>query len=155
LKREITLRFLAQPMDVNFGGNVHGGTAMKWLDQAGYTCATAWSGRYCVTVFVGDINFHNPIPVGDLVEITAKIVRTGRTSMHIAVDLFSCSPKKCECSKAIHCLMVFVAMDENGRPTEVPRWNPTCEEDVSMEHYAARIMELRKVNQKELDSFRK
>jgi len=70
--------------------------------------------------------------------------------MHIAVDLYSCSPKKCELLKAIHCIMVFVAVDEKGNPVEVPSWKPINEEDIGMEKYAIRIMELRKVNQKDL-----
>ena len=45
----ITLRFLAQPGTVNFGGKVHGGTVMSWIDQAAYAAATAWAQRYCVT----------------------------------------------------------------------------------------------------------
>ena len=49
-KRELVLRFLAEPTDVNFGGKVHGGIAMKWIDQAGYACATHWASSYCVTV---------------------------------------------------------------------------------------------------------
>lgn len=154
MNREITLRFLAQPTDVNFGGNVHGGSAMKWLDQAGYVCASAWSGRYSVTAFVGDINFLNSIPVGNLVEITAKIIHTGRSSMHLSVDLFSSKPNKCELSQEIHCLMVFVAIDENGNSVEVPSWIPTKEADISMEKYAIRIMELRKINQKELSELK-
>ena len=52
-QREITMRFLAEPMDVNFGGKVHGGAVMKWIDQAGYACAVGWSGLYCVTLYVG------------------------------------------------------------------------------------------------------
>ncbi len=63
----ITLRFLAEPSTVNFGGKVHGGTVMKWIDEAGYACATSWSKRYCVTVYVGGIRFHRPIMIGDLV----------------------------------------------------------------------------------------
>jgi acyl-CoA hydrolase len=55
--REITLRFLAEPGDVNFGGKVHGGAVMKWIDQAGYAYAVAWSRHYCVTVYVGGIRF--------------------------------------------------------------------------------------------------
>lgn len=153
--RASTLRFVAQPTDVNFGGNVHGGSAIKRLDQAGYICATGWSGKYCVTAFVGDINFHNPIPVGNLVEVNARIIQTGRTSMNIAVDLYSCTPRKCELSRAIHCIMVFVAVDENGSPTDVPAWNPISDEDRSMERYAIRIMELRKINQKDLSGLRK
>jgi len=148
--REITLRFLAQPTDVNFGGNVHGGSAMKWLDQGGYVCATAWSERYCVTAFVGDINFHNPIPVGNIVDVNAKIIHTGKTSMHIAVDLYSSNPRKSDLSKAIHCMMVFVAVDEDGHPVTVPAWTPVNETDISLENYAIRIMEMRKINKKDL-----
>lgn len=154
-KRSITLRFLAQPMDVNFGGNVHGGSVMKWLDQAGYACATSWSGHYCVTAFVGEINFYKPVPVGDLIEVNAKIIRTGRTSMHISIDMDSCNPKQCDLAKAIHCIMVFVAVDENGKPMEVPKWVPENEEDIRSEKYADRIMEMRKINQEELAGFGK
>ena len=59
--REITLRFLAEPTDINFGGKVHGGMVMKWIDQAAYACATGWSGHYCVTVYVGGIRFYKAI----------------------------------------------------------------------------------------------
>ena len=51
--RGVTLRFLAEPGHVNFGGKVHGGSVMKWIDQAGYTCAAGWTGAYCVTIYVG------------------------------------------------------------------------------------------------------
>ena len=68
----ITLRFLAEPSTVNFGGKVHGGTVMKWIDEAGYACATSWAQRYCVTVYVGGIRFHRPIMIGDLVESLLK-----------------------------------------------------------------------------------
>lgn len=44
--RELTLQFLAEPADVNFGGKVHGGMVMKWIDQAGYACAAGWCGGY-------------------------------------------------------------------------------------------------------------
>ena len=64
----ITLRFLAEPNTVNFGGKVHGGTVMKWIDEAGYACATRWAKRYCVTVSVGSIRFQKPILIGDLVD---------------------------------------------------------------------------------------
>ncbi|HET6552306.1 MAG TPA: hotdog domain-containing protein, partial [Dyella sp.] len=60
-QHEVNFRFLAQPTDVNFGGKVHGGMVMKWIDQAGYACAVGWSGKYCVTVAVGGIRFVQPI----------------------------------------------------------------------------------------------
>ena len=82
---KITLRFLAEPSTVNFGGKVHGGTVMKWIDEAGYACATSWSKRYCVTVYVGGIRFHRPIMIGDLVEVEARLAYTGHTSMNLSL----------------------------------------------------------------------
>jgi len=49
-KRAVEFRFLAEPTHVNFGGKVHGGMVMKWIDQVAYACAAGWSGLYCVTV---------------------------------------------------------------------------------------------------------
>ncbi|QTG90291.1 acyl-CoA thioesterase, partial [Vibrio furnissii] len=68
-KRDITLRFLAEPGDVNFGGKVHGGAVMKWIDLAAYACSAAWSGKYCITAYAGGIRFVAPIHVGNLVEV--------------------------------------------------------------------------------------
>ncbi|MEG2763656.1 hotdog domain-containing protein, partial [Chryseobacterium sp.] len=51
--KPVTFQFISEPSDVNYGGNVHGGSVMKWIDQAGYACATTWSGNYSVTVYVG------------------------------------------------------------------------------------------------------
>lgn len=149
--RELVLRFLSQPSDVNFGGNVHGGAVMKWIDQAGYACATAWSGNYCVTVYVGEINFYAPIKIGNLVEVYAKIVYTGRTSMHIVVDLRACNPRKCVFTKAIHCIIVFVSVDESGNPIKVPAWHPITEKDIALGKYVTKLTELRKLAQNELD----
>ena len=83
-----TFRFLAEPTDVNFGGNVHGGIVMKWIDQAAYACAAQWSKCYCVTVSANGIRFIKPIKVGQLVEITASLVHTGASSMHIYADWY-------------------------------------------------------------------
>src|SRR5215212_7426937 len=122
--REITLRFLAEPTDINFGGKVHGGAVMKWIDQAGYTCAVGWSGRYCVTVYVGGIRFYQPVLISNLVEVSARLIYTGRTSMHIAVDVSARDPKGGDFRKTTHCIIVFVAVDNQGTPVEVPAWEP-------------------------------
>src|SRR5690349_20561002 len=118
----VTLRFLAEPTDVNFGGKVHGGTVMKWIDQAGYTCATGWCGQYCVTVYVGGIRFHKPIRIGELVEVTARVLYTGTTSMHLSVDVLASDPRTRAFHKTTHCVIIFVAVDADGKPTPVPHW---------------------------------
>ncbi|PSL43373.1 acyl-CoA hydrolase [Chitinophaga niastensis] len=140
----ITLRFLAEPSDVNFGGKVHGGSVMKWIDQAGYTCAANWSGQYAVTVYVGGIRFFKPIAIGDLVEINAKIIYTGNTSMHISLDVFAGNPRQQQKAKTTHCVMVFAAVDDNGKTVTVPKWTPRTANEISMEAYAKKLMDLRK-----------
>ena len=143
-EREVILRFLAEPTDVNFGGKVHGGAVMKWIDQAGYACAVGWSRQYCVTLYVGGIRFYRPVHIGNMVEVHAKLIYTGRTSMHIAVDVSAGDPKDGRYAQTTHCIIVFVALDDQGTPIEVKRWKPETEEDVALERYAKSLMELRK-----------
>jgi acyl-CoA hydrolase len=143
-QRAITLRFLAEPTHVNFGGKVHGGAVMKWLDQAGYTCAANWTGHYCITAYVSGIQFLSPIHVGDIVELRASVIRTGRTSLDVAVDVSARAPQQTKPRRTGHCVLVFVAVDDKGKPTPVPRWEPITELDKAMEDYARRLSELRK-----------
>jgi len=143
-QRAITLRFLAEPAHINFGGKVHGGAVMKWLDQAGYTCAANWTGSYCVTAYVSGIQFLSPIHVGDIVELRASVIRTGRTSLDVAVDISARSPQSSERRRTGHCVVVFVAVDDQGKPKPVPRWEPETELDRALEDYARRLAQLRK-----------
>lgn len=149
--REVTLRFLASPTEVNVSGSIHGGAVMKWIDEAGYICAAGWSSRYAVTVYVGGIRFYKPVHVGDLVEVEAKLIYTGTTSMHVAVDVRTGDPKARDFQKTTHCIIVFVALDENGKPTPVPRWQPETEADRALEAYALRLMELRRDIEAEME----
>ena len=135
-RREVTLRFLAEPTDVNFGGKMFGGAVMKWIDLAGFACASGWSGSYCVTVYVGGIRFERPIMIGSLVEARAKVVLTGSSSMHIAVDVYSRGLRETEWARTTHCLIVFVALDEAGKPHPVPSWLPETDEDRLLADYA-------------------
>lgn len=145
-RREVVLRFLAEPSDVNFGGKVHGGMLMKWIDQAGYACASGWSGSYCVTAYVGGIGFERPVAIGSLVEVRARVALTGTSSMHIAVDVFSRALRETEWARTTHCLIVFVAMDEAGRPRAVPSWTPASEGDIQLASYVlAMKSQVRKV----------
>jgi len=142
-QREVTLRFLAQPSDVNFGGKVHGGAVMKWIDQAGYACAVGWSGCYCVTVYVGGIRFYKPVLVGNMVEVHARVIYTGRTSMHVAVDVRAGDPKDGGFTRTTHCVIVFVAVNDQGEPTPVTPWEPATGDEIAQSQYAVQLMEMR------------
>lgn len=122
-------RFLAEPTDVNFGGKVHGGMVMKWIDQASYACAAQWSKHYCVTVSANGIRFIRPILVGQMVSVDARIVHTGKTSMHIYVVVRACDPKQDKVTVTNRCFITFMAVDATGYPIEVPHYEPTSNED--------------------------
>jgi acyl-CoA hydrolase len=145
-QRELTLRFLAEPSDINYGGKVHGGAVMKWIDQAGYAAAVGWSGRYCVTAAVGGIRFVAPVRIGDMVSVRTKLVQTGTSSMHFAVDVEANDPMHPdEVRLCTHCVIVFVALDGvEGAPVQVPVWTPGDEEDGRLAEYALRVMALSK-----------
>ena len=142
--RDITLRFLAAPTDVSFSGAVHAGKILEWIDKAGYACAVGWSGRYCVTAFVGNIHFSQPVLIGQLVEVRAQLIYTGRTSMHIRVSVHAADPTEGRFAQTTQCLVIFVAVDSTGKSTPVPRWEPVTAEDSALEQDAIRRIILRK-----------
>ncbi|HMP30679.1 MAG TPA: acyl-CoA thioesterase [Saprospiraceae bacterium] len=150
---KITFQFISEPGDVNFGGNVHGGTVMKWIDQTAYTCARSWAETYCVTVYVGGIRFISPIHIGDLVKVDAYVIHTGTTSIHIAVDVFSKDIASRNFEKKTHCVIVFVSVDSNGKPTSVKKWIPKTEREVKLSEYALQLKELRSTIEKEMKPF--
>ena len=117
--RKISFQFISEPTDVNFGGKVHGGIVMKWIDQTAYTCARSWAETYCVTVYVGGIRFLKPISIGEVIKINAYVIYTGNTSIHIAVDVLSRNLNQKEFEKTTHCVIVFVSVDETGKPIPV------------------------------------
>jgi len=152
---DVNFRFLAQPTDVNFGGKVHGGMAMKWIDQAGYACAVGWSGAYCVTVSVSGIQFIAPILIGDLVTVKAGLIHTGTSSMHLLVDVFARDLKASDERLCTSCVMVFVALDApNGRPTPVPAWVPHTEEARQLQIYARKLAEMTREMEREVAAHR-
>jgi len=152
-QRDITLRFLAETQDVNFGGKVHGGAVMKWIDLAAYACAAGWSGRYCVTAYAGGIRFIAPIHVGSLVEVDAKVIYTGKSSMHIALEVNACDPKSLNRRLTTNCIVIMVAVDQNGHSEHVPQWVPELEEDIKQHDSAMKLMDMRKKIGEEMKIF--
>ena len=150
---QTTFQFISEPGEVNYGGNVHGGSVMKWIDQAGYACASSWSSSYCVTVYVGGIRFISPIKIGHIVKVEAEVIYTGRTSMHIAINVFSRNIKRRDFEKKTHCIIVFVAVDDEGNSVQVPKFEPETEAEKQMEQYAIKLMDLRKNIEDEMKPF--
>ena len=150
---KVTFQFISEPSDVNFGGKVHGGAVMKWIDQTAYTCARTWSGTYCVTVYVGGIRFLKPVSIGDLVKVDAYVIHTGNTSIHIAVDVFSKNLSDAGFQKTTHCVIVFVSVDKDGKPQPVKPWRPMTERQEKLAEYAKKLTKLRDTISKEMEPY--
>lgn len=139
----VTLRFMAAPTDVNWGGKVHGGIVMKWIDEAAYVCASRYCGMDTVAVFSGGVRFYRPLLIGHVVEVEARLVYTGTKGMHIAVHVRSGDPKSREMSLTTYCLTVMVARDAEGTSVPVPAWAPVSEEDRRLHAHARELLEIR------------
>lgn len=150
---KIVFQFISEPSDVNYGGKVHGGMVMKWIDQTAYACACSWAETYCVTVYVGGIRFYKPIGIGDLIKVEATVLYTGSSSIHIAVDVYSKKIGTADYEKKTHCVIVFVSIDENGKPIPAKKWTPQTDEERSMEAYAIKLKDLRATIENEMSAY--
>lgn len=136
-------RFLAKPTDVNWGGKVHGGTAMEWIDEAATACTMGWSGVQTVAVYAGGIRFYKPIQIGDLIEVDARMMRTDTRSMQMSVHVRAGDPKNPELETAIHATITYIGVDVDGNPYNARQFEPKTPEDISLAEHAAKLRRLR------------
>lgn len=116
----VTLAQLMQPEHANTHGNVHGGWIMKLVDEAGALACMRHAQRRVVTVAVDQMLFREPIRIGDLVTLTAEVSYVGRTSMEAEVHVVAENPVTGECTHTNTAYVVYVALDEQGKPVPVP-----------------------------------
>ncbi len=107
------------PEDANPRGNVHGGTLMKLADTAGGVCATRHTRQRVVTVVMDSMTFEQPVYVGDLVTVHARVTWTGRTSIETEVNIKAENALHGEVRQISTAYFVYVATDADGRPTPV------------------------------------
>lgn len=141
---DVVLRFLAAPTDVNWGGKVHGGIVMRWIDEAAHVLATTWTGSPAnIAVYAGGVRFYRPLLIGHLVEVEARLLHTGHASMHISVHVRSGDPATGALDLTTHCLIVFVPLDREGKAIKARICRPVSTEDISLEQHALHLIELR------------
>ncbi len=124
----ISIAQLMQPEHANNLGNVHGGWIMKLVDEAGALACMRHAQRRVVTVAIDSFVFRHPIKIGDLVILDAEVTYTGRTSMEAEVQVLAENPITGERTHTNNAYLVYVALDDDGRPTTVPPLKPETEE---------------------------
>lgn len=117
---EVTLSVLMALADTNVTGNVHGGEIMKHVDEAGGLAAVRHCRLRVVTVHIDDMSFLQPVFVGDLVTFKASVNDVGRTSLEVGVRVESENLLTGEIRHISTAYIVYVALDDNNRPTQVP-----------------------------------
>ena len=118
-KGELALRTLAMPADCNPKGDIFGGWIMALMDSAGKMSASPYAGGRVVTVSVSNITFLQPVHVGDTVCCYTELIRRGRTSITLGVELWVLRQGQGERLKVTEAEFTFVAIGEDGRPREI------------------------------------
>lgn len=117
---QIVMARSMQPPDANVWGNVHGGTIMRLVDEAGGAVAIRHSRSRCVTVAMDSMTFKEPVYIGDLLTITACLSYVGRTSMEVEARIEAEDLRTGVRRHAGTSYLIYVAIDDLGRPTPVP-----------------------------------
>lgn len=122
-KREASVTEMAEyvlPQHANVRGTVFGGQIMAWVDLCAAICAQRHAGRPCVTAFVDDLAFKRPVAVGQVVRLRAQVIATFRSSIEIDVQVTGEDTLTGAEWPTVDCRVVFVALDEDRKPTPVP-----------------------------------
>jgi acyl-CoA hydrolase len=125
----VTLGQLMLPNDANPSGDVHGGEIMKLIDTAAGLAAMRHSRSRSVTVAMDSMTFEAPVHVGDLVHLNALLTWAGRTSMEIEVVVEAENILAGTRRRTSTAYLVYVALDDEGRPRPVPALIPTTDEE--------------------------
>ena len=117
---EAIMSELMMPQHANIMGNVFGGVILSLVDRVAAVAAIRHARKPCVTVSVDKVDFKEPIHVGELLTAHARVNYAGRTSMEVGVKIIAENVLTGERRHTNSCYVTYVALDDQGRPTEVP-----------------------------------
>jgi len=123
----ITIAQVMLPQDTNPAGNVHGGVIMKLIDTAAAVVASRHARCNTVTASIDRLVFHHPVFVGDVLFLKACLNMVGKSSMEVGVRVEAENYLTGEVRHTASAYLTFVALDEKGRPKEVPGLIPETE----------------------------
>ena len=119
--REPTLRVVPMPADVNQHGDIFGGWVMSQVDIAGGVAAARRARGRVATVAVNSFVFKQPVLIGDVVSFYADVIRVGRTSVTVGVEVYAQrNPTDVICVKVTEASLTYVAVGSDRRPRELP-----------------------------------
>lgn len=139
-----TITELMIPSYANFGGKIHGGILLSLIDKVAYACASKHAGNYCVTVSVDNVDFLEPVEVGDLVHLKASVVYVGNSSLVIGINVIAENVKEGSVKKTNNSFVTMVAKGDDDKPIQVPELILESKEEVRLFLEAIKRKELKK-----------
>lgn len=142
---EVTMNEMVLPNDTNTLNNLMGGRLLHWMDICAAIAAQKHSNRVVVTASVDNVSFAEPIKLGNIVTMRARVTRAFNSSMEVFLDVWAediPNGKRVSTNQAFY---TFVAVDQNGRPIEVPELIPHTDEEKERFNSALRRRQLRLV----------
>lgn len=140
----VEMREMVMPNHTNPQNTVFGGTVMSWIDIAAAMVAARHCGKPVVTAHIDDIDFIAPIKVGYHVLIQASLNYVGKTSMIVGVKVTSENPYTGEVRTTTKAYLTFVALDDLGKPIEVPGLKPETEDEIRRFENAKKRVQMKK-----------
>ncbi|MSQ78688.1 MAG: acyl-CoA thioesterase [Flavobacteriaceae bacterium] len=136
---------LVLPNDTNILNNLMGGRLLHWMDICAAIASRKHCGRSVVTASVDSVSFKEPIRLGDVVTIKAKVTRSFRSSMEIHLEVYADNIQTGEKKKSNDAYYTFVAVDGYGSPIHVPELKPETEDEKKRYDGALRRRQLRMI----------
>jgi acyl-CoA hydrolase len=147
----VVMTELVLPNDTNTLNNLMGGRLMHWMDIGAAIAAQRHSNRIVVTASVDNISFGKPIQLGDVVTLTASISRAFNSSMEVYINVKSENIPGGKSEVTNSAFFTFVAVDQGGRPIDVPEAVPETDEEKELYAGALRRRQLRLILAKRMD----
>jgi uncharacterized protein (TIGR00369 family) len=151
---QTTITELMVPSYANFGGKIHGGILLSLMDKVAYACATKHAGTYCVTVSVENVEFLQPVEVGELVSLHASVNYVGRTSLVVGIRVESLNVRTSVVKHTNSSFFTMVAKGDDDKPAVVPKLILETREDVKRFIEAMRVREVKSVVKDQMDDAR-
>jgi len=148
---KVTMTELVLPNDTNTLHNLMGGRLMHWMDICSAIAAQKHSSRIVVTASVDNISFGKPIQLGDVVTLYACITRSFNSSMEVFINVKSENIPNGKSEVTHNAFFTFVAVDQGGRPIDVPEAVPETDEEKERFAGALRRRQLRLILAKRMD----
>lgn len=133
----VSMTELVLPNDTNTLNNLMGGRLMHWMDIVSAIAAQKHCNRIVVTASVDNISFREPIRLGDVVTLKAKVTRAFSSSVEVRIDVSAENIPSGTIVESNSAYFTFVAVDQSGRPIDVPEVEP--ETDQEKEHYSGAL----------------